>query len=126
MATNTRPRRKALITGITGQDGSYLAELLLERGYDVWGVIRRSSTFNTSRIDHIYQDPHDEDVRLQCSEFRNDARLAQRLRLQDVDTLLDRELLDGTLRQFLAATGRAIGLRQHRDRDETAVDKRAK
>lgn len=56
--------RKALITGITGQDGSYLAELLLGKGYDVWGVIRRSSTFNTERIDHLYQDPHDPDVRL--------------------------------------------------------------
>ncbi|HRS17157.1 MAG TPA: GDP-mannose 4,6-dehydratase [Thermoanaerobaculaceae bacterium] len=56
--------RKALITGITGQDGSYLAELLLGKGYDVWGVIRRSSTFNTDRIDHLYQDPHDPDVRL--------------------------------------------------------------
>src|SRR3990170_4743971 len=56
--------RKALITGITGQDGSYLAELLLAKGYLVWGVIRRSSSFNTGRIDHIYQDPHEEDVRL--------------------------------------------------------------
>lgn len=50
--------KKALITGITGQDGSYLAELLLEKGYEVYGIIRRSSTFNTSRIDHIYDDPH--------------------------------------------------------------------
>jgi GDPmannose 4,6-dehydratase len=57
--------KKALITGITGQDGSYLAELLLAKGYEVWGVIRRSSSFNTGRIDHIYQDPHEEDVRLQ-------------------------------------------------------------
>ena len=64
MARSKSPRRSALITGITGQDGSYLAELLLGKGYDVWGVIRRSSSFNTSRIDHIYQDPHDEDVRL--------------------------------------------------------------
>ena len=52
-------RNAALITGITGQDGSYLAELLLSKGYEVHGLIRRSSTFNTSRIDHIYQDPHD-------------------------------------------------------------------
>jgi len=51
--------KKALITGITGQDGSYLAELLLEKGYEVHGLIRRSSTFNTERIDHIYTDPHD-------------------------------------------------------------------
>jgi len=50
--------KKAFITGVTGQDGSYLAELLLEKGYEVHGLIRRSSSFNTSRIDHIYQDPH--------------------------------------------------------------------
>jgi GDPmannose 4,6-dehydratase len=56
--------KKALITGITGQDGSYLAELLLEKGYEVHGVIRRASTFNTSRIDHLYRDPHVNDVRL--------------------------------------------------------------
>ena len=56
--------KKALITGITGQDGSYLAELLLEKGYEVHGVIRRASTFNTSRIDHLYQDPHINGVKL--------------------------------------------------------------
>jgi GDPmannose 4,6-dehydratase len=56
--------KRALITGITGQDGSYLAELLLQKGYDVYGVIRRSSSFNTARIDEIYQDPHEPDVRL--------------------------------------------------------------
>jgi GDPmannose 4,6-dehydratase len=56
--------KKALITGITGQDGSYLAELLLEKGYEVHGIIRRSSSFNTGRINHIYQDPHEEDVRM--------------------------------------------------------------
>jgi len=56
--------KKALITGITGQDGSYLAELLLHKGYDVHGIIRRSSTFNTSRLDHIYKDPHDPSARL--------------------------------------------------------------
>jgi GDPmannose 4,6-dehydratase len=60
-------RRKALVTGITGQDGSYLAELLLAKGYEVWGIIRRSSSFNTQRIDHLYQDPHDRDVRLKLS-----------------------------------------------------------
>ena len=54
----------ALITGITGQDGSYLAELLLEKGYEVHGIKRRSSLFNTNRIDHLYQDPHDPDQRL--------------------------------------------------------------
>ena len=56
--------KKALITGITGQDGSYLAEFLLSKGYEVHGLIRRSSTFNTERIDHIYVDPHETDVRL--------------------------------------------------------------
>jgi GDPmannose 4,6-dehydratase len=55
---------RALITGITGQDGSYLAELLLHKGYEVHGLIRKSSTFNTDRIDHIYQDPHDPKARL--------------------------------------------------------------
>ena len=56
--------KKALITGITGQDGSYLADLLLEKGYEVHGIIRRASTFNTSRIDHLYADPHVNGVRL--------------------------------------------------------------
>jgi len=55
-------RPVALITGVTGQDGSYLAELLLEKGYEVHGIKRRTSTFNTDRIDHIYEDPHEEDV----------------------------------------------------------------
>jgi GDPmannose 4,6-dehydratase len=56
--------KRALITGITGQDGSYLAELLLSKGYEVHGLIRRASTFNTRRIDHIYQDPHEPNARL--------------------------------------------------------------
>ncbi|MEL6382361.1 MAG: GDP-mannose 4,6-dehydratase [Cyanobacteria bacterium J06626_18] len=59
----TQPKR-ALITGITGQDGSYLTELLLENGYEVHGIIRRTSTFNTDRIDHVYVDPHSADARL--------------------------------------------------------------
>ncbi len=57
-------RKRALVTGITGQDGSYLSELLLEKGYIVHGIIRRTSTFNTDRIDHIYEDPHKETARL--------------------------------------------------------------
>src|SRR5437870_8987100 len=56
--------KRALITGITGQDGSYLAELLLSKGYEVYGIIRRSSSFNTGRIDHIYQDPHELGARM--------------------------------------------------------------
>lgn len=59
-----RNGKRALLTGITGQDGSYLAELLISKGYEVWGMVRRSSSFNTGRIDHIYQDPHEDDVRL--------------------------------------------------------------
>ena len=55
--------KRALITGVTGQDGSYLSELLLEKGYEVHGVIRRSSTFNTSRIEHLYKDPHETESR---------------------------------------------------------------
>src|SRR4051812_47966369 len=56
--------KKALITGITGQDGSYLAEFLLGKGYHVSGIIRRSSSFNTGRVNHIYQDPHEDHPRL--------------------------------------------------------------
>ena len=56
--------KKALITGITGQDGSYLAELLLSKGYEVHGLVRRSSSFNTGRIDHILLDPHDPEAKI--------------------------------------------------------------
>lgn len=61
---NGNERKRALLTGITGQDGSYLAELLLEKGYEVHGVVRRSSSFNTHRLEHIYHDPHERGVRL--------------------------------------------------------------
>lgn len=76
--------KKALITGITGQDGSYLADLLLEKGYEVHGIIRRASTFNTSRIDHLYQDPHVNGVRLflhygDLSDALNLTRLIDRI-----------------------------------------------
>ena len=54
--------KKALITGITGQDGAYLAEFLLEKGYEVHGVKRRASMFNTKRVDHLYQDPHEKNL----------------------------------------------------------------
>jgi len=55
--------KRALITGVTGQDGAYLAEFLLEKGYEVHGIKRRSSSFNTDRVDHLYQDPHEKDRR---------------------------------------------------------------
>ncbi|HEV7406337.1 MAG TPA: GDP-mannose 4,6-dehydratase [Chthoniobacteraceae bacterium] len=76
--------KTALITGITGQDGSYLAELLLEKGYNVHGIIRRASTFNTARIDHLYQDPHINGVRLHLhygdlSDSLNLTRLIDRI-----------------------------------------------
>ena len=62
----------ALITGITGQDGAYLAELLLAKGYIVHGIKRRSSSFNTGRIDHLYQDPHEPNVRFHLPLWRYD------------------------------------------------------
>lgn len=64
MLKSGEPLKKAIVTGITGQDGSYLAEFLLKKGYEVHGIIRRSSSFNTSRIDHLYQDPHLANVQL--------------------------------------------------------------
>ncbi len=71
--------KKALITGITGQDGSYLAELLLSKGYEVWGIVRRSSTFNTKRIEHLYRDPHNPEVHfhLTYGDLTDAARLRQ-------------------------------------------------
>ena len=73
------PVRKALVTGITGQDGSYLAEQLLERGYEVHGLVRRSSSFNTDRIDHIYRDPHQSGVhlRLHFADLSDASRLVK-------------------------------------------------
>ncbi len=66
--------KRALITGITGQDGSYLAELLLSKGYEVHGIVRRSSTFNTDRIDHLYLDPHESGARLFLALWRSRRR----------------------------------------------------
>ncbi len=73
--------KKAFITGITGQDGSYLAELLLEKGYEVHGMIRRSSSFNTGRIDHLYRDPHIADVKLflHYGDLSDSSRMAKLL-----------------------------------------------
>ncbi|MGB5135273.1 MAG: GDP-mannose 4,6-dehydratase, partial [Prochlorococcaceae cyanobacterium] len=62
--------KTALITGITGQDGSYLAELLLEKGYEVHGIKRRASSFNTTRVDHLYQDPHERGPRGELPQFQ--------------------------------------------------------
>ncbi len=81
--------KKALITGITGQDGSYLAELLLEKGYQVHGVVRRSSSFNTQRIDHLYQDPHIENARLKLhyGDLNDASSLNSLLRLVQPDEI---------------------------------------
>jgi len=81
---NGRKRKVALITGITGQDGSYLAELLLKKNYEVHGIIRRASSFNTQRIDHIYQDPHESGKRLHLhygdlTDGSNISRLIEKL-----------------------------------------------
>ena len=84
--------KKALITGITGQDGSYLAELLLEKGYEVHGIIRRSSSFNTERIDHLYRDPHINDVRMflhygDLSDSSNLSRLLEKIQPDEIYNL---------------------------------------
>ena len=84
--------KRALITGITGQDGSYLAELLLEKGYEVHGIIRRASTFNTARIDHLYKDLHEEDARLilhygDLTDTSNLNRLLEKIRPQEIYNL---------------------------------------
>lgn len=81
--------KKALITGITGQDGSYLAELLLEKGYEVHGIIRRSSSFNTGRIDHLYKDPHINGVKLflhygDLSDSSNISRLLEKIKPDEI------------------------------------------
>lgn len=84
--------KKAFITGITGQDGSYLAELLLNKGYEVHGTIRRASTFNTQRIDHIYQDPHEKNQRLKLYygdlvDASNISRLIEKIEPEEIYNL---------------------------------------
>jgi GDPmannose 4,6-dehydratase len=88
----TAPRKKALITGITGQDGSYLAELLLAKGYEVHGIKRRASSFNTDRIDHLYQDPHDNNRQLvlhygDLSDSSNLIRIVGQIRPDEIYNL---------------------------------------
>jgi GDPmannose 4,6-dehydratase len=84
--------KKALITGITGQDGAYLAEFLLEKGYEVHGIKRRASLFNTDRIDHLYQDPHERDVRLKLhygdlTDATNLIRIIQQVKPDEIYNL---------------------------------------
>ncbi len=84
--------KKALITGVTGQDGAYLAELLLEKGYEVHGIKRRTSLFNTDRIDHLYQDPHEKDLRFKLhygdlSDSTNIIRIVQEVQPDEIYNL---------------------------------------
>jgi GDPmannose 4,6-dehydratase len=92
MFENRHARKVALLTGVTGQDGSYLSELLLEKGYEVHGVKRRSSSFNTQRIDHLYQDPHTQGVRFHLhygdmTDSTNIIRLVQEVRPTEIYNL---------------------------------------
>lgn len=85
-------RKRALITGITGQDGAYLAELLLDKGYEVHGIKRRSSMFNTARIDHLYQDPHEKEVRFKLhygdlTDSSNIIRIVQEVQPDEIYNL---------------------------------------
>src|SRR5699024_5585623 len=98
--------KKALITGITGQDGSYLAELLLGKGYEVHGLIRRASTFNTARIDHLYVDPHEPHAKL----FLHYADLSDGARLVTLLSNLRPDEVSNLARQ----TARAAVLRRAR------------
>ena len=84
--------RVALVTGVTGQDGSYLAEFLLDKGYEVHGIKRRSSSFNTERIDHIYQDPHADDRRFilhygDLTDTSNITRIVQQVQPDEIYNL---------------------------------------
>src|SRR3978361_1354487 len=85
-------KKIALVTGITGQDGAYLTELLLSKGYEVHGIKRRSSLFNTDRIDHLYQDPHDTDIKLKLhygdlSDSTNLIRIIQQVQPDEIYNL---------------------------------------
>src|SRR5512134_205293 len=88
----TIPAKTALVTGITGQDGAYLAELLLAKGYAVHGIKRRASLFNTDRIDHLYQDPHDREVRFtlhygDLTDSTNLIRIIQQVQPEEIYNL---------------------------------------
>ncbi len=87
--TVVKAAKRALVTGITGQDGSYLAELLLQKGYEVHGIVRRSSSFNTSRLDSIYQDPHEQNRRLilHYGDLNDASSLNRILRVVDPDEI---------------------------------------
>ena len=92
--------KKALITGVTGQDGAYLSELLLSKGYEVHGIKRRSSSLNTSRIDHLYQDPHESNSRFylhygDLSDALNVTRIIQEVQPDEIYNLGAMSHVDG-------------------------------
>lgn len=92
MSKQKESRKVALITGVTGQDGAYLAELLLSKGYIVHGIKRRASSFNTDRIDHLYQDPHEKNVRFKLhygdlSDSTNLIRIIQEVQPDEIYNL---------------------------------------
>src|SRR5947207_10934020 len=131
-------RRVALVTGATGQDGAYLAELLLHKGYAVHGIKRRSSSFNTGRVDHLYQDPHERDIRIiqevqpteiynlaaqshvrvsfETPEYTANADALGTLRLLEAIRILR---LEGKVRFYQASTSELYGLAQEVPQRET-------
>ena len=92
MTTSANCKKTALITGVTGQDGSYLAEFLLEKGYEVHGIKRRASLFNTQRVDHIYADPHVEAARfkLHYGDLTDSSNLTRILNIMEDNLLIER------------------------------------
>jgi GDPmannose 4,6-dehydratase len=106
--------KKALITGITGQDGSYLTELLLAEGYEIHGVIRRASTFNTERIDHLYKDPHEQDIPffLHYGDLTDASQLARLIRTVNPDEIYNLAAQSHVAVSFQQPeyTGNAVGL----------------
>jgi len=110
--------KRALITGITGQDGAYLAEFLLEKGYEVHGVKRRASSFNTDRIDHLYQDPHDRGVRLHLhyGDLTDATNLIRPLRVLEAIRILG---LTSKTRFYQASTSEMFGKVQEVPQRET-------
>jgi len=91
--------KKALITGVTGQYGAYLAEFLLGKGYEVHGIKRRASSFNTARVDHLYKDPHEEHVRFFMT-IRDLAMTVQQIVGFDGKIIFDQDKPDGTPRRL--------------------------
>jgi GDP-D-mannose dehydratase len=104
--------KRALITGITGQDGAYLAELLLSKGYEVHGIKRRTSLFNTDRIDHLYQDPHESGRRfiLHHGDMTDTSSLIRIMQQVQPEDFVIANGLQYSVRDFVAAAARQVGI----------------